>query len=152
MEPREFVEQELVLINQLFDVQKEIYPMAVLVKGDDRYQIPVHYSSSAHKDIVSQGIKDLVRRAEPDVVVYVAEAWMKIIRNKSDRLPWNSADDPDKIEIVNVQIEFKTGEKFGCTARINREDGPVHLDKFEINNDDFSMGRFVDFFPIKRTN
>jgi hypothetical protein len=152
MEPREFVEHELQVINTLFSMQKEVYPTVILVKNDKRYQIPVHYSNAAHKDIVSQGIKDLVKKAEPDIVVYVSEAWMKVIRNKQDRLPWNLANDPDRIEIVIVQIEFKTGEKFGCQAKIIRDDGPPHLNKFEINKDDFSMGRFVDFFPVKRLN
>ena len=119
MEPREFVEMELKVLHELFDAQKEIYPMVVIIKGDNRYQVPVHYENAAHKDIVAQGIKDLVKRSEPDIVIYVAEAWTKVIRNKFDRIGGGIyAHDPDKYEIVVVQIEFKTGEKFECEAKI----------------------------------
>jgi hypothetical protein len=151
MEQHEFIEQELKIVSHMFDVQKAIYPMAVLVKDDTRYQIPVTFQNNAHKDIVSQGIKDLVKKSEPDVVVYVAEAWMLAITSTSDRLPIPSRH-PDRIEIVAVQIEFKTGEKFGCQARILRGNGQPRLDKFEVLRDDTSMGRFCDFFPIGRTN
>jgi hypothetical protein len=153
MEPREFVETELKVIHQLFDEMKEIYPMVVIVKDDKRYQVPVSYKTSAHKDIVSQGIKDLVKRSDPDIVIYVAEAWTKVIRDKMDRIPVAiSAMDPDKYEIVVVQIEFRSGEKFGCEAKIFTEGSKRWLDKFEFIQSDFSMGRFVDFFPIKRMN
>lgn len=151
MEPREFVDQELILIRQIFDHLKEIYPMAILVKDDNRYQIPVTFQNNAHKDIVSQGIKDLVKKSEPDVVIYIAEAWMLAVTSKFDRLPIPSQH-PDRIEIVAVQIEFKTGEKFGCHAKILRKNGQPRLDKFEVLRDDTSMGRFCDFFPIGRTN
>jgi hypothetical protein len=153
MEPRELVELELKLIIRMFEIQKEIYPMVVLVKDDKRYQVPVHYENTAHKDIVSQGIKDLVKKSEPDIVVYIAEAWTKVITSKLDRLPASiSPSDPDRIEVVIAQIEFKTGEKFGCQAKILTRDTIRQLDKFEIMDTDRSMGRFVDFFPIKRYN
>src|SRR6516225_4205769 len=97
MEPREFVEQELALIRQVFEMQKEIYPMVILVKDDRRFQMPVYFHSSAQKDIVAQGIKDLVKKSEPDVVVYMAEAWVKFIKNKEDRT------DKDKMEALEVQ-------------------------------------------------
>lgn len=151
LEPKDFVDIELKIINMMFEAQKEIYPMVVLIKDDKRFQVPVSYSNSAHKDIVSQGIKDLVRTSDPDVVVYVAEAWTKVIQGKLDRLPTNIAQDPERIEIVTVQIEFKTGEKYGCSAQILR-DGVPHLSKFEVNPFDLSFGRFTDFFPIKRFN
>jgi hypothetical protein len=152
IDQRQFIEVELKLINEMFDKQKEIYPMAVLIKEERRYLVPVSYSSSAHKDIVSQGIKDLVKTSDPDVVVYVAEAWSKTIRDKFDRLPLNVSRDPERIEIVMAQIEFKTGEKYGCEAKIIRDDGAPRLGEFKISMGDCSFGRFTDFFPIKRTN
>ena len=153
MEPREFVDQELKVIEEIFRVQKEIYPMVVLVKDNDRYQIPISYQNTAHKDIVSQGIKDLVKKSEPDIVIYVAEAWAKILNSKEDRIPLAGiSTDPNRYEIIIVQIEFKSGEKFGAEARIIRESGDVKLAPFRIMDTNHSMGRFVDFFPIKRTN
>jgi len=155
MEPREFVEHELKVISTLFQIQKELYPMVVLIKNDERFKIPVSYNNDAHKDIVSQGIKDLVKKSEPDIVIYMAEAWVKFIRAKWDRLPW-TAQGAEKHEIVIVQIEFKSGERFTCEAKIIRDpknpDRQVYLDKFEYGQDDMSMGRFVDFFPAKRLN
>lgn len=153
MEPRELVDQELVLIHALFAAQHEIYPMVILVKEDKRYQVPVAYHNSARKDIVAQGIKDLVKTAEPDVVIYIAEAWTKIIRDKNDRLPLAiSINDPDKTEVVVAQIEFRTGEKFGCEAKIFVKDNIRQLSMFEVTDSGRDMGRFVDFFPIRRYN
>jgi hypothetical protein len=115
--------------------------------------VPVSYKNAAHKDIVSQGIKDLVKGSEPDIVIYMAEAWAKVIVDKSDRIPIAIApNDPDKYEILVVQIEFRSGEKFGAEAKIIRKEQEVHLEPFRIMDADFSMGRFVDFFPVKRVN
>lgn len=153
MEPREFVDQELKIIEGIFFARKQINPMVILIKDDRRYPMPVDYQNTAHKEIVSQGIKDLVKRSEPDVVVYMAEAWTKFIRGNIDRIPTSILpSDLDKEEIVAVQIEFKSGEKFGAEARIIREGRNVHLGPFRILNADLSMGRFVDFFPVKRVN
>jgi hypothetical protein len=153
MEPREFVDQELNLISATFAVQKGLNPMVVLIKDDQRYAIPVQYQNAAHKDIVSQGIKDLVKTSQPDIVVYMAEAWIKIIKGRLDRLPESiHPEDFHKEEIVAVQIEFKSGEKFGCEAKILRDKGIPRLDKFEIRSSDYTLGRFVDFFPIKWTS
>ena len=151
MEPREFVENELVVVNHMFNRHKQLYPAVVLIKDDRRYLYPVPLSGNVQKDIVSQGIKDLVRTAKPDVVVYIAEAWMLVLKSVTDRLTTPS-ESKDRIEIVVAQIEFKSGEKFGCQAKIIREPSKVYLDKFDIIEGDTSMGRFCDFFPIKRTN
>lgn len=153
MEPREFVERELMIIGAMFNIQKELYPQVVLIKDDKRFPMPVNFPNSARKDIISQGIKDLVRTSEPDIVVFMAEAWMKIITTEVVRKQINfEATDPDKIEIIAVQIEFKTGEKFGCEARIIRDEYGTRLGEFKITNSDISMGRFIDFFPIGRLN
>jgi hypothetical protein len=153
LEPQEFVQQELRNINNLFSKQKEIYPMVVLIKEGRRHLIPVYYENDAHKDIVSQGIKDLVKRAEPDIVIYMSEAWMITVKDKFERLHIpRPKDHPDKVEILVVHIEFKTGEKFGCQANILRNTNPPCLSKFEIFNADLSAGRFIDFYPQKRVN
>jgi hypothetical protein len=153
MEPREFVDQELSLVAAMFAVQKAIDPMAVLIKDDQRYPVNAHYESDAHKAIVSQGIKDLVKRSDPDVVVYMAEAYIKVIKGKRGVIPARiSPSDLDALEIVVVQIEFRTGEKFSCDAKISRDRGLVRLEKFEIHDAVASFGRFMDFFPIGRFN
>lgn len=153
MEAREFVDLELKIVERIFLERKELNPMVVLIKNDERFGIPVHYENAAHKEIVSQGIKDLVKRFEPDVVVYMAEAWAKFIKNKFDRIPTSILpSDLEKYEIVCVQIEFKSGEKFGAEAMIIREGQGVRLGQFRVVDAMWSMGRFVDFFPVTRTN
>jgi hypothetical protein len=153
MEPREFVNQELKIIEGIFFARKQINPMVILIKDDRRYPMPVNYQNTAHKEIVSQGIKDLVKRSEPDVVVYMAEAWTKFIRGNLDRLPTSILPtDLDKEEIIAVQIEFKSGEKFGAEARIIREGNRAYLEPFKVLDASLSMGRFVDFFPVRRIN
>jgi hypothetical protein len=153
MEPREFVDYELSLIAATFAIQKAIEPIAVLIKDDQRYAVNAYCENEAHKEIVSQGIKDLVKRSEPDVVVFMAEAYTKIIKGRRGVIPARiSPSDLEALEIVSVQIEFKTGEKFGCEAKINRDRGIVRLEKFEIHDASTDFGRFTDFFPIKRVN
>ena len=153
MEPREFIQEELKLINLMFEKKKEIYPMVVLIKEGKRHLIPVYFDNDAHKDIVSQGIKDLVKKSEPDVVIYMAEAWTVTVKDKQMRMGIpRPLEHPDKLEVLLVHIEFKTGEKYGCQAHILRDKGLSQLSKFEILDQDLSMGRFVDFFPQKRVN
>lgn len=149
--PRDFVDIELKIVEKMFEAQKEIYPQFIIIKNDERAIVPVYFSSSARKDIIAQGIKDLVKKSEPDVVVYMAEAWVMMVKEKFDRL-LVTPKHPDRIEIVFVQIEFKTGEKFGCEARIKRLGTETQLEKFEIMDASTSMGRFCDFFPISRAN
>ena len=148
MEPREFVDSELILVRKMFEIQKVIHPMIVLIKEDSRYAVPVELPDNARKDIIAQGIKDLVKKAEPDVVVFLAEAWTTVMRNMADRF----LHSVERHEIIHVLIEFKTGEKYGCAAKIIREKGEPRLEKFDVVPNDISMGRFCDFFPIGRLN
>src|SRR6516225_3586686 len=106
MEPREVVDQELSIISATFAVQKAIEPMAVLIKDDRRFGVNAYYENDAHKEIVSQGIKDLVKRFDPDIVIYMAEAYTKVIKGKRGVIPARiSPSDLEAIEIVTVQIE-----------------------------------------------
>jgi hypothetical protein len=153
MTPSEFVNQELGLIRQTFDQLQVLNPMVVFVKDDRRVIIAAEFHNDAHKDMVSEGIKELVKRSEPDIVVYSAEAWAATVKNYKEGVTIRPSYHPDRIEIVVVQIEFKTGEKYDCSAKILREKGKARLDKFDINPDGgMSMGRFVDFFPVTRMN
>jgi len=152
MTPREFVEIELKLVETMFDRQKEIYPMFVIIKDKKRALVPVQITNNVQKEIVAQSIKDLVKRSEPDVVVFIAEAWIAIITGKLDRIPLPH-ESASRFEVVAVHIEFKTGEKYGCEARITRNPGELpRLGPWDINDAGHSMGRFCDFFPIKGYN
>jgi hypothetical protein len=146
-----FVDQELMLVNKIFNDLKEIRPMAILIKDNHRVCIPTHHANDAQKDIVSQGIKELVKRSEPDTVVFMNEGWMVQMKGQVD-LDIKPSLHADRIEVVIVQIEFKTGEKFGCIADIIRDGKEAKLGKFDITHDQSSMGRFVDFFPPKHMN
>ncbi|HEY1249065.1 MAG TPA: hypothetical protein VGE97_08770 [Nitrososphaera sp.] len=152
MTPRELVDAELGLINLMFEKQHEIYPMCVIVKDHERYLIPVSLPNNARKDVIAQGIRDLVKRSNPDIVIFVAEAWVTIVKSKLDRMqipPYSH----EKVEMISAHIEFKTGEKYGCEARIIREPGKLpRLEKFDVTDGKYDMGRFCDFFPIERTH
>jgi hypothetical protein len=149
MTPSEFVTQELGLIEKTFNQLQVLNPIVVFVKDDRRTIIGVEFHSDAHKDMMSEGIKELVKRSEPDIVIYSAEAWMIVAKGVTPR----PSHHPNRIEIVIARIEFKTGEKYDCSAKILREKGKAWLDKFDINPDGgMSMGRFVDFYPVTRMN
>jgi hypothetical protein len=146
MNTQEILEQELKNIEDHFKAAKEIYPTVIMIKDDNRFLFPASSQSSVQKDIVSQGIKDLVKKSDPDVVIYFAEAWMAPIRMKQDRLiPISRAD--DKVEILLVHIEFKTGEKYSRLAHILRNGPEAKLSSFENLGVDLTSGRFMDFFP-----
>jgi hypothetical protein len=148
MTPQEFVDQELRNINEIFESRQEIWPVVVLVKDDQRFQIPVKWNNAAHKDVIAQGIKDLVKKSEPDVVVYMGEAWMTRTESVADRMPIPGRK-PERFGIVLVQIEFKSGEKFGNYAKIMRNGADAHLNRFKSIKNDLSANRFMDFYPIK---
>jgi hypothetical protein len=152
MTPRELVDQELILIEKTFNMQKVLNPMVVFIKDNHRSIIMAEFHNDAHKDMVSQGIKDLVKINGPDIVIYSAEAWSTVVKEYKEGVTPRPAYHPDRIEIVVAQIEFKTGEKYSCQAKILREKGKAWLDKFDVMQGGMSMGRFVDFFPITRMN
>lgn len=149
--PRDFVDQELRLIEKVFNQAQVLRPMFILVKGADRALVPAAFQNTIHKDLISEGVKDLVKISDPDIVIFAAEAWTATVPDLNYRGP-SPAERPDRIEIIQLRIEFKTGEKFDCQANILREKGVARLSPFRVESGGLAMGRFVDFFPIKSTN
>jgi hypothetical protein len=150
--PREFVDQELMLMEHVFNQQNVVHPMIVFVKDNRRSAFIAEFRNDLHKEMLSEGIKELVKRSEPDMVIYSAEAWVTYLPEYIEGVTTRPMHHPDRIEMVVVHIEFKTGEKYDCQAKIIREKGVAHLDKFEVLPGGLSMGRFVDFYPVTRTN
>lgn len=152
MTPREQVDLELQIIANVFNVRKVVDPMVIFIKDDKRSMVLAEFRNDIHKDILSQGIKELVAKSMPDIVVYTAEAWMTFEKNYKPGETIRPAYHPNRVEIIVARIEFKTGEKFDCHAKILRSKGEATLDKFEVMPGGMSMGRFVDFYPISKTN
>jgi hypothetical protein len=153
MTPREIVDVELNAVRFLFDTQKEIHPMAVFVRDGEHNMLPLTFDNDYEKDLASNMIRRIVKKENPDAVIYMAEAWSLILKEKElpKDLP-RPSESKDRIEVVIVTIEFKTGEKFSCQARILREKDTVTLDKFDVSQDQMLMGRFVDFFKPEKLN
>jgi len=154
MKPRDVVDVELDAVRHMFDVQKEILPMVVFVHDTEHHAMPLSFSTDYEKDVASDAIRRIVRETKPDAVVYMSEAWT-IMLPKGEGLPKNlprPSQHKDRVEIVAVMIEFKTGEKFSCMAKILREQDKVTLEKFDVSEDKTMMGRFADFYVPERTN
>jgi hypothetical protein len=110
---------------------------------------PVKFSNDAQKEIISAGIKELVKLSQPDSVAYASEAWgISLAKGEDFHHHPRPSEHKDRIEIVMIQIEFITGEKFGCSADIIRSESNVRLGEFKILDAKHSMGRFVDFYPV----
>jgi hypothetical protein len=152
MTPREFVDQELMLMEHLFNQQNVVHPMVVFVKDGQRSGVMAEFRNDLHKEILSQSIKELVKRSDPDIVIYAAEAWAVNIPISEYTEGIRAFNHPDRIEVIIVHIEFKTGEKYDCQANVIREKGKPRLSKFEVLPGGMSMGKFVDFYPVTRTN
>jgi hypothetical protein len=150
--PREFVDQEIMLIEHVFKCQHVVHPMVIFVKDDKRSAVMAEFRNDLHKQILSDSIKELVKRSMPDIVIYAAEAWVAVVPDYIEGVTLRPMYHPDRFEVVIVHIEFKTGEKYDCQAKIIRERGEPHLSKFEVLPGGMSMGRFVDFYPITRMN
>jgi hypothetical protein len=150
--PREFVDQELMLMGHVFNEQNVIHPMVVFVKNGQRSAVMAEFRNDLHKEILSESIKELVKRSEPDVVIYAAEAWTVNVPKYTEGVTPRPMYHPDRVEVIIVRIEFKTGEKYDCQASIIRERGKPRLSKFEVLPGGMTMGRFVDFYPVTRTN
>jgi GTP cyclohydrolase FolE2 len=150
--PREFVDQELMLIEHVFNQQNVVHPMVVFVKDDQRSAVMAEFRNDLHKEMLSEGIKELVKRSDPDVVIYAAEAWAAFVPDSEYTEETRAFNHPNRVEVIIVRIEFKTGEKYDCSANIIRERGKPRLSKFEVLPGGLSMGRFVDFFPVTRMN
>lgn len=150
MTPKEFVDFELRIVENVFNKAQVLHPMVVFVKDNLRSIITAEFRNDAHKDVLSQGIKELVKKADPDIVIYSCEAWAVNVKDPNEDT--QPAYHPNRSEVAVVRIEFKTGEKYDCQAKILRQKGQARLDKFEVLPGGLSMGRFVDFFPITKMN
>jgi len=151
--PRDIVDVELDAVRVLFDAQKEIFPMCVFIHGTEHTMMPLMFSNDYEKDLASDVIRRIVKEQKPDGVIYMSEAWALVL--KTDKPPKElprPSKHKDRIEVVIVTIEFKTGEKFSCQARILREQNKVTLSEFDVSEDQTLMGRFTDFFPPERTH
>jgi hypothetical protein len=152
MTRKELVEQELKIVRMLFEKTKSLDPLFILIHEDHRAVLPVGFANDDHKDILSTAIKELVKKTQPDAVIYMAEAWM--IKVSQEEMSKHELPRPsirkDRIECINVQIEFKTGERFGCTANITRHGHQVELGEFNIADGLMMSGRFTDFYPPTR--
>jgi hypothetical protein len=146
----ETIDHAIRIVTKLFNDCKYIDTFCILIKDGREAYIPVKFSNDAQKEIISAGIKELVKISDPDTVVYASEAWARIVPKEEDLtnlIP--PREHKDRVEIVMMQIEFRTGEKFGCSADIIRSELDTKLGEFKIYDAKHSMGRFVDFYPIK---
>lgn len=150
MQPREFVDKELKLVTEAFNIMKELSPTVFFIKNDNRVTIPANFNSDAQKDIVSQGIRELVKGTMPDIVIYVSEAWAVVTKDPEKEI--RPMFNPKRIEVLVVQIEFKSGEMFGCSANIIRDGKEPRLGEFRIIDNKMDTGRFTNFFPPKSVN
>jgi hypothetical protein len=133
MTPRDLVNNLLQYVTQEFYQHKGIQSTFIFIKNANQTEMPVQLGNEIHKNNMDITIKDLVRRSEPDAVVFISEGWTRELVNSPT-------------ELVVVHIEFKTGEKFGCTAQITRAD-KLLLGQFEVHDAANDMGLFMDFYP-----
>jgi hypothetical protein len=146
MNKKELVEIELKIITSIFNEQKCIEAMAVFVKGDDHAMMPLSMEDDEEKDIMSTAIRAVTKHLEPDAVIFISEAWATTVREYNIASNVRPSNYPDRVETVMVLVEFKTGEKYSCSANIIRN-GTPRLSKFTISQADQNMGRFSGFFP-----
>jgi hypothetical protein len=145
--PQTIVKTELAIIKQVFDEEGKLDTTFVVVQDGAHISIPLILMPSTDRDRVSKTLRDLTAQVMPDFVIYISEAWCAIVSDNKCDLP--PSKHPDRVEIVIVTIEFKTGERFLCTANIKRENNTARLEEFEIKTD-LSLGttgRFMNFYP-----
>lgn len=142
-ELRKFIDDELSLVREFFSRQGSFHPMAVFIKEGHRIicDLPP-FNNSIEKDMISMELKRLVRDMMPDTVIMIAEAW-------SGELDQHGEMPKNRREIVHVQIEFRTGEKYCGDADIIRGPGKPSLGPWTVEDTSRDSGRFVDFFPPK---
>jgi hypothetical protein len=136
------------IVTDLFNQYEGINSFCMIIKDDRESYVPIIFSNDFQKDVMSAGIKELVKRFDPDTVAYASEAWGITSSKREDIENVIPSQHKDRVEMVIIQIEFRTGEKFGCSAKIIRTEQGVKLGEFDISDSKFSMGRFVDFYPI----
>jgi hypothetical protein len=146
MTPQEIVQEELAIITRFFNREKEMDTIFILVNDDFHVSLPVIFNNTTEKDHASIRLRQLTAEAMPDYVIYVSEAWTVCVEDEDKDIP--PSEHPDRIEIVLVTIEFKTGEQFLCTANIKRDNDTVQLEEFQVKpNPRSNTGRFMNFYP-----
>lgn len=145
--PRNFVKQELEVIRRLFGKVGSAPNLFACEKDGERVLFPIgNYRDSREKELMFQTLKMLVKELMPDVVIYMSEAWSVKLTKPSIAVLLPPSKHPNRVEVLIVQIEFKTGEQYSCMAEILR-DGKPRLAEFEVSNCMMYSSRFVDFYP-----
>ena len=147
MDIQKLVTDELYLIRELFNKQMRLLAYLVLIKEEQRFLVPVSFKDDEHKDVVGQGMRDLVREVMPDVVIFTSEVWISKLDMKAYKEGRMIREANDRQEAVQVLFEFKTGERFLKCAHIMRTGELARLARFEDWDYKTLTGRFVDFFP-----
>lgn len=150
MDLRDQVEVELGIIRETFNQAKMIPSVLILLKNEERFVLPFAFKNEEHKNVVAAGMRDLVKNTDPDVVIYVSEAWITKFSLDAIRMGKLLKESKEREEMLTVQVEYKTGEKFGHCAKILRQGSKVRLGEFKSYQP--MGGRFMDFYPTTAKN
>jgi len=149
IDTKRFVDAELMLVRKLFDTRKEVVPMFVLVRGARHDMVPVMFADDNEKDAVADAVREIVKTIEPDIVLFMCEAWTYQAKEYDPQTSIRPSLHKDRVEVVTVTVEFKTGEKYMCMANIKRSKDKVSLGEFSVTDGQQNVGRFADFYPPK---
>lgn len=126
--------------SKIFDNLGEVSPTWLIETPDEVQIVNTLFTGDMSKDAVAEFIK---KELGPKALrlVFVSEAWLRVIKEPHDGLRPSKA--PDRIEVIIVSGEDADGQNITIQRRIERVEGqPAKLMPEEIRRNDMMGGRF----------
>lgn len=157
MTKRELIESASAKAERIFNATGKMFPMwhAFLSDGSERVIPPPPVDD---KDVASVAIRVMLRMLDAVAVIFIDEAWMRIVKVKADSPEGRAALDdarehgvrnhPDRIECVMFYAEDGTGSTTAWRRIVRKVNSRPRLGPLELNEDiHASEGRFVGLLP-----
>jgi hypothetical protein len=139
---REFLDTHIAAIRLTFAAQGTIAPMFFGEDASGQCTVLLAaFENDAEKDAAAARVRVAFRDKNVIRYVFCSEAWALVVPSKTSPIPRPSRH-PDRIEVVIVEAEDKSGKNLSAHMPIERKGETVTLGKPEYFGD-VSSGRFV---------
>lgn len=147
---REAADAAMKLVSQVFEKEGRLGPVWLITTPNGVNIVQGEFTGSDSKDVIVAAIRDKFG-STASRIIFACECWMKTVKcGQDDGLP--PSQSPDRVELIHIIAEDKTGEQLVLTRKIQRnEAGEPSLLPTDAHTYNFIAGRMASFFKPPET-
>lgn len=145
---REAADAAMEVATKIFEELGSVGPIWLIEKPDGNAVVHTQFTGDDSKDTMVALIKEKFG-ATATRIIFIAEAWMRRMQGPFDGI--RPSESPNRIEVIHLLAEDRTGGQISMQRIIDRSSGKVKLLPPEVHELDIIGGRFASFFQHKGT-